>query len=449
MQNKELYELNASQQVVMLQCKYTLFKRVINILTYAELDEEFDYEMMRLALNKVIERNDCLRLRFVKKGRKTMQYFTESARIDNVPTKTFATKEEQDAYIKEYRKSPIKYLKGVVIEPTFVKTYDGKNMILLKVCHLVLDMYGINVIFKDLFQVYQSLKNNTELPELPGKFEDVLKKDLEQQHNSEKVNKNKTFFENYLHGKEFPYYAGIAGSNEPIWAKQVAKGKHTNKMFFVHCDTECFVEPISKQVVDKVTEYSKSQNVSMANVLFYLCSMTASKLNGDVNKMLPLELCNCRGTMQEKKCAGTKVQNISCYTVIDYDKSLNDNIKEFAVGQNELYKHTGYSGTMFEACINKVYKSSMLETLYSITFSLIPYSSPKGVRVGVFSNGKGALPCYIALMYDIDNGDIHMAYDVQTKITTEQNVQEFHKRYLNIIEQTLANPDKKLSELKL
>lgn len=56
-------------------------------------------------------------------------------------------------------------------------------MILMKVCHLVLDMYGINIIYKDLFEIYNSLINQKQLPEVPGKFEDVLKKDLMFEHN--------------------------------------------------------------------------------------------------------------------------------------------------------------------------------------------------------------------------------------------------------------------------
>ena len=64
------------------------------------------------------------------------------------------TKEEQDAFFAEYRKHKIQYMKGVVFEVNFAKTYDNKFMVILKVCHLVLDMYGINNIYKDLFDVY-------------------------------------------------------------------------------------------------------------------------------------------------------------------------------------------------------------------------------------------------------------------------------------------------------
>ena len=42
MDNTQLYEINPSQEVVKLQCKFTLFKRVINILSSATTSKNID-----------------------------------------------------------------------------------------------------------------------------------------------------------------------------------------------------------------------------------------------------------------------------------------------------------------------------------------------------------------------------------------------------------------------
>ena len=62
---KTLYRFNSSQDVVHLQTKYTLFKRVANIVFYLTLDEPLDRQLMREAIDRLIERNDCLRITFV------------------------------------------------------------------------------------------------------------------------------------------------------------------------------------------------------------------------------------------------------------------------------------------------------------------------------------------------------------------------------------------------
>ena len=66
-------KLNYSQDIVTLQTKYSLFKRVLNIVFSLTIDGGFDRALMTNAINKVIERNDCLRIRFFKKGKETLQ----------------------------------------------------------------------------------------------------------------------------------------------------------------------------------------------------------------------------------------------------------------------------------------------------------------------------------------------------------------------------------------
>ena len=67
MTEKQIYELTPAQDVPYLQCKYTLFKRVINILSSISLSEDIDFDVMKDAFNLVVERNDCLRIKFFKK----------------------------------------------------------------------------------------------------------------------------------------------------------------------------------------------------------------------------------------------------------------------------------------------------------------------------------------------------------------------------------------------
>ena len=88
-------------------------------------------------------------------------------------------------HIKKQSKKAIKYMKGSVLEPTFIKTFDGKNMIFLKVCHYIFDIYGLNLFVNDMFSIYEALTNGTELPKAPKKFEDMLKKDLEVKYDPE------------------------------------------------------------------------------------------------------------------------------------------------------------------------------------------------------------------------------------------------------------------------
>ena len=448
MEEIKFYDLNPSQEVSKLQCKYTLFKRVINILSSMSTTDKIDFDLMKTALNKVIERNDCLRIRFVKKDKKLMQYFAPHQDLDFVPVLTFTTREEQEAFIAQISKKAIKYMDGIVIEPYFINTYDGKSMIFLKVCHMVLDMYGISVIYKDLFAVYDALKNGTELPEAPASFEEIVKKDLVQKANEESHEKQKEFFTEYLQKREEPYYVGLPAENDKIWAKRKAKGKRAQKMFFIQNDTKGYALDMGKELTAKIMAHCQENKVSPANFLLYTMSVCAAKINGNVKGMLPLELCNCRGSLAERKCSGTKVQSLGCYVECDHEKSFNDNLAEYIANRNVVFRRISFPDQDFEVLMHKVYHSSVFSTYYSITYSFIPYELDEKLDFQIYSNGKCALPAYIGHLYNVKTGEMVMIYDVQTKIIQESDVNSFHEKYLKTIEQVIENPQIIIKDIK-
>lgn len=448
---RKLYELCPSQNVIILQTKYTLWPKVVNIVFSATKTEDLDFDLLDKAFNLVVKRNDCLRIRFTKQKGQLMQYFLEEDEVvfDDIAHLSFETKEEQDKFIDKVRAKAIKYMKGDQIIPYFIKTYDGKSMVLFKVNHIVIDIYGLDFIFNDLFAVYDALKNNTELPEKPGKYEDVIIEDLKRFHNEYSYNECKEFFQDYLTSHQEPYYAGVSGDKDPIWVKQVKKNKRAQKMFFVNNDTIGYERLITSDVVEPVLELCKELNLSPTTVFFYACSLCNALRNNNTETMLPLELCNCRGTQLEKNCAGCKVQSLGCFTEIDYNKSFVDNLHVFAETQAKLYRRYYFPDIDFESLVHKVYKSSLIETYYGIAFSFVPYIKKKDIEYCIYSNGKGALPCYIVGMFDVESNEIRMGYDVQTKITSEENVDSFHADYISILKQIVANPNMLASDFSV
>ena len=447
-ENQKLYNLNPSQEVSLLQCKYTLFKRVINILTSMATNEVLDFELMKTAINKVVERNDCLRIHFVKQGKELMQYFAPYEKID-VPVLTFNTKEEQEAFINKTKKKAIKYLKGVVFEPYLIRTYDNKSMVFLKVCHMVLDIYGISNIFKDIFGVYEALKNGTELPEQPTSFEEIVQKDLEKKKNEISHQKHKEFFTEYLKSRDEPYYVGLHGNDNKIWQKKLKKNKRAMKMFFIKNDTIGYARPMDKELTARVMDYCTKNQQSPASFLLYTASICASKMNNEFATMLPLELCNCRATANERKCAGTKVQSLGCHLTLHKDQSFKENFEGYISDHNTVFRHISFPDQDFEVLMHKVYGSSVFSTYYSITYSFIPYALDERMDFQVYSNGKCALPAYIAHLYNANNGEMIMVYDVQKKIIEEKHIDEFHKNYHKVIEAVLDNLDIKIKDIKI
>lgn len=444
----KLYDTTLSQDLPILQTKYTLYKRIINITMSATSDSPLDYNTMLHALNLAVERNDCARLRFVKCKGKIKQYFLPKYEYTEMIKKDFKTKEEQEEFITKETHKAVKYMKGEVLVPYFIHTYDGKDMILLKVCHINFDLYGLNIFYKDLFEVYYALQNGTELPKSPASFENIIIKDLAHKYDTEYHEKNREFFDEYLRARTQPYYAGLNGRKGKHYEKMVKKGWHSMRMFFIKNDTQGYMHDIPSDTSVKLMEYCKQNSVSPANFLLFAFSVVQSQLNG-VNNLMPLELCNCRGTMSEKLASGTKVQSLACYTEVKPELSFEQNLKEFCQNQTLLYRHIGFSDTAFQMMSHKIYKSPLIGTFYSLTFSFIPMMVPDGISFQMYSNGKCALPAYIAVIYDVKTQAMKIVYDCQTQLMDGKDIEHFHNLLMYTIDTVLSDMTTQINKLDI
>lgn len=446
---KALYGFNSSQDVINLQTKYSLFGRVANIVFSTEVEAGYDKAVMTEAINIVIERNDCLRLHFVKKGKETLQYFEDSKKIANIPEKVFNLNGDKVKFLHSFRRNPLKIYKGEVLKVVFATEVNGNQSIYFKISHFVADQYGIGVIVSDLFKVYDALKNGHELPAAPGSYEAVLQKDLAFKANDELRAKDEAFFKDYYEVRhpERPMYCGIHGDSSDRWMKIKKKGQISLPYLFVKCDTEGYRFTIPAAVGAKVKQWCAENQIPMSTFYFTTCNLTSSLVNGKQERLVPLMLLDCRGTLAERKAGGTKVQAISVYSIFDYSKSFLENIKEAFNDQNELYKHTRLTYLEVEAIQHKLWNYSMVSQLTSLSFSYIPFEAPEGIKFQIHSNGKGALVAYVALMVSSKTDEVDVIYDIQTKMTTPPQLAEFQNTYVHVIETVLDASDKKLNEL--
>ena len=168
MTDKTLYQFNYSQDIVHLQTVYSLFNRVSNIIFSVTFDEGFDESLMSNAIQLLMERNDCLRLKFVKEGKVTKQYFETERSIGKIPSLTFRTNCQMYSFIRKFRRKAIDVRKGETMNVVFATDPTGNKMLIIKISHMVADTYGIGILVNDLNAIYQALKNRTALPAAPG-----------------------------------------------------------------------------------------------------------------------------------------------------------------------------------------------------------------------------------------------------------------------------------------
>jgi hypothetical protein len=443
------YSFNYSQDIIHLQTKYALFKRVANILFSVTFENGFDEGRMLDALQLLIDRNDCLRLTFFKEGKEMRQFFEPTRKLGKVPSVRFETTSQLEAWVRRFRRKGLDMTKGQTFKPVFAVNASGEQMVFIKISHYVADTYGIGVLVNDLSAIYEALSNGSELPPAPGSFEEVIRKDNEYRANTEATEKDRSFFEEY-YGKthaERPLYCGIHGDESDRWLKYKKKGDISLPYLFIRCDTKGYRFVIPAAITLRAEQWCKENEISMNTFFFYTYAIACSLRNNRAPIQAPLELMNCRATVADRKAAGTKVQSLSVCTKVDYEKSFNENIAALYAETTEMYRHTRLTYLEMEAMQHKVWNYSMLSQVINYCFSYIPIKNPKGVRLQVWSNGKGALVTYLAMMHDVDTNEVTVNYDIQTKMVTPEQLIEFQNLLTHVIETVLDKPAAPLGEI--
>ena len=70
-----------------------------------KLDKKIDFDVMKDAFNLVVERNDCLRIKFFKKDKQLKQYFDDVKPLSEIPVLKFDTEKQQNDFIDKYKKN--------------------------------------------------------------------------------------------------------------------------------------------------------------------------------------------------------------------------------------------------------------------------------------------------------------------------------------------------------
>ena len=444
-----LYHFTYSQDVIRLQSKYALFKRVLNILFTLTFDEGFDETLMRQAFEKLYERNDCLRLRFVKQGKETMQYFEPERKPGEIPSLHFKTNGQYEAFFRRFRRKPTDLAKGDALRVVFAVNPEGKQMVICKISHYSADTYGIGILANDLMAIYTALRDGKELPPAPGSFEDIIRKDNEYRLDTAATERDRAYLHDYffkIH-PDHPVYCGTHGNKNDRWLKCKRKGQFSIPMLMVRCDTYPFQFAVPAAVTLRAEEWCKEHDISLNTLFFMGFTLTLSLLNDRETRLCNVEILNCRGSLADRRTAGTKAQGMAVCTEIDYEKGFLANASAMSEEQKELYRHTRLSYLEGEIMQHESWKFSMLDMLNSSGFSYIPFASHEGVRLELQSNGKGALITYVALMHDLTNNEIFVNYDVQKLRVTPKQLTDFQNRYLRVMETVLADSETPLEQL--
>ena len=450
-----LYDLIPSQQSMYLMFKYTFSKQIVQIPTSFSIDKDIDFELLTKALNIEFERNDSLRLKFVKVEKTIKQYFLPSLRMNKVPCKYFRNAEEQEKFFSEDAKKPVRFDKGVNFRIYFYKNADGSNGIYFNVSHMIMDAMGSIIFYADLIKVYRALKDGTELPKPMASYEEYIQQEHERLKNTKKTAKHENFYREYFAKGGEPIYAGVHGP--AFLEKQRIKKKNPDlrvpaayNPLLDKCDF--ITSHIGTDDAAKIWSFCKERKIAPESLFMLGLRTHCSAINYRTDDVFMMATCSKRATVKEKNMSGCLAQPIQVRTLIPETATFEEGLNEYTAVRTNLYRHSEYPYITARDMSREMYNYSLIQGPACMMFSWIPVPIDAGT-IGfkfdfkTYDLGRYFTPLYAICSPDPKDKGINLNYMYRIKLSKKEDIEALHRNAMKVIMAGIDNPQITIKEL--
>lgn len=451
---EQVYKLIHSQEMVQFMWKYSVHKQSTQIPLAIAFNEELDFRILARAVNIELQRNDCLRLRIFREGRKIKQFFLSEYKLDKILIKDFSSKEEQTEYFDKVASTRLDVFGGEICRIIFFRTFDKKCGIFLSVSHMMMDFVAAFMFFKDLMAVYDSLKDGTPMPRPLAKYEDIIAKEQDNPELEERIKRETQILDEWVAKDRVPFYNAVNGTRVLDMQRKLLHKRDMNMphIYLPVLDSTNLIKcHLSYEDSAEISAFIKENNLSPEWVIQLGFRIYLSKLNRHTNDTLFWVLCPRRRTVKEKRCGGTLASPMPWREILDDNKSFRDTVSQLSESQIFLFRHCDVPFTSVRQMEIDRYGLSLMQTANSMMFSYLPAGESafgdREYQLSAYNFGYYVMPLYTLTMQEAATGRFVFSYIHRTLLTKDEEIYSFHNGVVRTILAGIRNPDKTIGEI--
>lgn len=311
------YKLTESQLGMFLYNQFFKVPAQINPCGSILIDEVIDFNKLKNAINKYIEKQEATRIRICNTLLGPKQYIQEfkpiSIRIINI-------KDESDIRKIENRYSNYKFklTKELLFKVELFRLPDGKGGIVVCFNHIICDGWSMEIALRDIMKMYRDEIDDYN----QGVYINHLKSE-EEYFTSKRFKKDREFWRQETRKLNNPK-AGIIPFDK--------KGEKSRTATNTYC--------IDKSIIEKINKYCETNKISENSFFTGIFNLYIWKVAKMDEFTIQLVTTN-RKDMEEKNSFGPFFDGLYYYAVI-HDMELIDYIKETNNNLFKYYKHYKY-----------------------------------------------------------------------------------------------------------
>lgn len=399
---------------------------VNNICGYIYIKEKVDFELLEKTANIFVEHTDSMRFQFEIKDDEAVQHVStyKKFKTEIIETKNI---EETNKLCSRLLKAPFKMINSNLFKFTLFKYPNGTGGIIGVFHHLICDAWSMGLLVSRLMEIYSMLVKSNYAFEDYTKYEQYII-DSQKYMQSTKIKNDRTFW-NEVFEKE-PVITHI-------YKDKKASGKDINS-----CEGSRESFEIDKNLYEKIASFSKENNCSVYTFFMAIYLIYLAKINDTKSAIIGTPVLN-RRNFNEKQIIGMFVSNVPFKMDINSNLEFSKFLKQVELNQTAIYRHQKYPYLELLKDIKE--KFDMSENLYDFVLSYQNARDNKKTsdidyESGWVPNSNVANPVEVHF-YDMDNtGKVNIFYNYQTSKFTKEDIENLHKRIINMAKSVLKNP---------
>lgn len=421
------YDLTIPQKNIWNLQKFYENTSISNLCGAVFYDEKCDIESLKKAINKVIEVQEGLRLRFCYEDDTVKQYVFDYQPEDFTVLK-FDSMAELDEYAHKRAATPMSMVDSTMYSFE-IFDLNGTIGVLLCANHLITDAWSFSLIAKNIYEFCIAYSE--------GKVDEVPIYSYLDFVNSE---------QDYFTSKRFE-------SDEKYWNEVYLSKPQTS---YIKTDVKSaalptskrFTKPLEEDLTREIDAFCEDYQISQAVLFEAAVFIYLKKINAEVSDINIGFLVINRRNSKEKSTVGMFISTIPLKVSVSESMSAKVLCGEIASAHMKTFRHQRYPYSKIADIVHKKFDYS--DSLYNAMVSFQNAKTDTDAYTKWYSNGYVEVPFSL----HIDNRDGIDSYtiniDYQTEIfKLDEEIFLLYERLTYIIKQIITNPEILISEINI
>ena len=426
--NRKYYPLASPQKRMYFLNKFEGESTNYNNLTVIELEGEIDINKVEGIFKKLVARHEAFRTGFEIVEEEPMQKIYDE--IDFKMEYSEAKEEETGEIIKAFSR-PFNLSKAPLLRVGLIRISDNKHILMVDMHHIISDGVSIAILIGEFARIYMGEK----LPELRIQYKDYAiwqREGLE----SEEIKKQEKYWLERFSGD-------IPVLNMPIDYKRPAvQNFQGNSIDF----------NISKELKEKIHKLAKENETTLYMVLLTAYNILLSKYTGGEDIVIGSPIAG-RPNADLKNVVGMFVNVLALRNNPEGDKTIEEFLDKVKENCLRAYDNQNYQ---YEELIERlnIPRDPSRNSLFDVVFVLqnmdIKEVDLKHAKAIISSKYRQKTSKFdLTLLATETNEGIHINIEYATSLFKEATIKRLGRYFIDIVEEMVENPNKKLNEVDI